>query len=511
MADSTLQIPHILNSVADPLSFSDLLSCILVSRQWHDLFIPILWTDTVTFRSTPTALWGSWTFDDYSRSTHGQQALLKNAQHIRALTCYASHSLQILRSSNCVNLIEINCLLDSLDPSELSTGLDNLAELIALNPQLTAVSVESINLELEGAIDHLLRFLDFLDEHPAITSVYFDPGLSIRMPAAEHWKVVWDRLISRVTAPSIHSVRVQSHTSRSKRALNDRRSWIARESPIKVKIADNELRRERRDPVGGRWESEYRYPMPLDNNSMAVMEHNGHLMLDWPQFVSSTEYAAALTRFPEIQTLSIDILHFSLPELLRAVQKMLSGFISLDLRNYQADQEPVDNLLDNLSGLTSLSLDLHNATQPDWRIISRHYSVMTSLSLSTVPVIQFYGIVSGCPVLQELSISWLEIEESASEATVRWICPLRKLHLHIVDGVDMDYSDTEDEIAVKIEQAKLTAEKVAPLFMKQLGMQTMLRDLRLSVHWEEIRTCRPFWSCHWIRFVGFLNYLICEI
>ncbi|KAF8979757.1 hypothetical protein BGZ52_004615 [Haplosporangium bisporale] len=492
MADSTLQIPHILNSVTDPLSFSDLLSCILVSRQWHDLFIPILWTDAITFRSNPTALWGSWTFDDYSRSTHGQQALLKNAQHIRALTCYASHSLQILRVSNCVNLVEVNCLMGNLDSSELRTGLDNLVELIAVNPQLTAVSVESINLEPEGASDHLSRFLDFLDEHPAITSVYFDPGPDIRMPVTEYWKGVWDRLISRVSAPSIHSVRVQNHTSRSKRALNGRRSWIARESPIKVKIADSELRRERRDPVGGRWESEYRYAMPRNNSSTAVMEHNGLLVLGWPRFISSTEYAAALTRFPGIQSLSIDTSCLTVSELLGPVQKMLSSLTSLDLRNYHADQEPVDSLLDNLSGITSLSLHLRNATQPDWRIISRHYSVLTSLSLSIVPMVQFYGIVSGCPVLQEFAISWLEIEESVPEVAVRWICPLRKMHFHIAYAVDMDYSDTEDEIVVKIEQAKQTAEQVAPLFMKQLGMQTKLRELSLSAHWKERPDYSPF-------------------
>lgn len=51
MADVALQIPHILTTITDPLSFSDLISFILVCRKWHGIFIPILWADSVTFRS----------------------------------------------------------------------------------------------------------------------------------------------------------------------------------------------------------------------------------------------------------------------------------------------------------------------------------------------------------------------------------------------------------------------------------------------------------------------------
>lgn len=107
----------------------------------------------------------------------------------------------------------------------------------------------------------------------------------------------------------------------------------------------------------------------------------------------------------------------------------------------------MDSSLDNLSGLMSLSLDLQMSSEPDWNIMSRYYSVMTSLNLSAVPLGQFYDIVSGCSVLQELT-GWLLLEESAPVACPQWICSLRKFHLHIVYDVNMDYSDTEDEIAV---------------------------------------------------------------
>ncbi|KAF9322265.1 hypothetical protein BG003_003276 [Podila horticola] len=444
MADVALQIPHILTTITDPLSFSDLISFILVCRKWHGIFIPILWADS------------------------------------------------ILRASNCLNLVEINYLLDGLNLAELGSGLENLAELTVVNPQLTAVSIEGINLDAEEARDHLSWFLDFLNEYPRITSVYFDSGMDLNESHTKHWKDVWYRLLSRITTPTIHSVQVQSRTTRSRRALHTRRAWVVRESPIRVKIADSELRRKRRGPAGGRWESEYRHLSPRGSNNTTVMERDGHLVLGVPHFISWLEYAEALAQFQGIQSLTIDTLRTSVSDFLGPVQKLFPGLISLDLRNYQSDQEPVDNLLGNLSGLTSLSLDLYIATQPCWTVISRHYSVMTSLKLTTVPLGQFYGIVSRCPVLQELAISWLELEESAPVASPQWICPLRMLHLHIAYGVDMDYSDTEDEIAVKIDQGKQFADRVAPPFMRQLGMLAMLRELRLSFHSEERLDASPF-------------------
>ncbi|KAF9279890.1 hypothetical protein BGZ74_002726 [Mortierella antarctica] len=357
-----------------------------------------------------------------------------NAQHIRALTCYASHSLQILRASNYVNLVEINYLVDVGNPVELSAGLENLAELIALNLQLTAVSIEGINLDAEETRDKLSRFLDFLDEFPRITSVCFDPG---------------------------------------------------------VKIKDSELRRERRDTVGGRWESEYRHLSIRGNNNMTVMEHNGHLVLVVPRSISWSEYTAAMARFQGIQRLTIDTLCIGVTIFLDPAKRLFPDLTSLDIRNYLSDQEPVDSSLDNLSGLMSLSLDLQMSSEPDWNIMSRHYSVMTSLNLSAVPLGQFYGIVSGCPVLQELT-SWLLLEESAPVACPQWICSLRKFHLRIVCDVNMDYSDTEDEIAVKIDQGKQFAERVMPPFMRQLGSQTLLKDLKLSFHSEERPDVSPF-------------------
>ncbi|KAF9916113.1 hypothetical protein BX616_004578 [Lobosporangium transversale] len=55
-------IPHIIDSIGQCLNQSDLFSCILVSRQWHSAFIPILWaepeyTQKKSVQILPTALW----------------------------------------------------------------------------------------------------------------------------------------------------------------------------------------------------------------------------------------------------------------------------------------------------------------------------------------------------------------------------------------------------------------------------------------------------------------------
>lgn len=45
---NSMHIPHIWDNITETLSFKDLLSCILVNRQWHDAFIPALWSDVIT-------------------------------------------------------------------------------------------------------------------------------------------------------------------------------------------------------------------------------------------------------------------------------------------------------------------------------------------------------------------------------------------------------------------------------------------------------------------------------
>ncbi|KAF9321621.1 hypothetical protein BG006_002588, partial [Podila minutissima] len=169
MNDPQLHIPHIYEHIADTFSFTDLLSCILVSRKWYDSFIPTLYQDTITYRSL-IDLRGHWKYD-YSRNTFVQQALFKHAHHIQALTCHGRHSLQTFLTSNCVNLLEINYVVDSRSSNNWNLGLRHLADLITANPRLQAVSIENIHLHNKSCVNQLSQFLDFLDGHPRITNL----------------------------------------------------------------------------------------------------------------------------------------------------------------------------------------------------------------------------------------------------------------------------------------------------------------------------------------------------
>ncbi|KAF9281822.1 hypothetical protein BGZ74_002269 [Mortierella antarctica] len=496
MADLAFHIPHILNSITDSLSFSDLLNCILVCRQWHDRFIAILWTDVVTFRSKPAAMRDTWTYLDYSRTPPGRQALLSHAYAIRALTCQGSNSLQILRVSSSINLLEINYLMDSVDSKVSDTGLGDLAKLITVNPRLTGVSIENIDLEDDHTREELSRFLDFIDKYSTITSVYLNPGLEFDIDTVKYWRGVWSRLVSRISTPSrIYSLRIQSHTTRSKRALRTRQPWRARESPITVKIEDSDLRRERRDHVGGRWESEHRHPMPRDKHSTTVMESDGHLVLSLPSFISWPEYAQVLRQFPNIQSLVIDSDHTDVGELLGHVPQLFPHLSNMDIHFSHVDQRTADNVMETLPQLSSLSLDLQvPAHQPPSTILSRHYVALTSLTLTTLPMTQLFSIVSACPVLRELAVEQLVIQGSEPEISPRWICPMQKLHLHIVYGVEMGYVVPGEDITLKRVCERRSAERVAPSFMAQVGRMTKLSDLKLMLQWDDRLGAPPFFE-----------------
>lgn len=49
---SLFDIPHIAEAITDSLSFTDLLSCILVNQTWYDDLIGVLWLDVISYRST---------------------------------------------------------------------------------------------------------------------------------------------------------------------------------------------------------------------------------------------------------------------------------------------------------------------------------------------------------------------------------------------------------------------------------------------------------------------------
>jgi hypothetical protein len=235
MNDPPLHIAHIRESITDNLSFTDILCCVLVSRAWHNTFIPILYQDAITYRSIKEPPKRTWTCLDYSQTIHGQQALTKHAHHIQALTCQGRHSLQILRASGCVNLSEINYVVKS---SGWDLGLSELADLITVNPQLHAVSIEKFACNGDDHVAQISHFLDFLDDHPGITSVYLEVR-SRDLPLSLHqeWRNIWHRLLARIPANIVRSLHIRSAINRSSRGSAGRQPWPARErSSVEVWI-----------------------------------------------------------------------------------------------------------------------------------------------------------------------------------------------------------------------------------------------------------------------------------
>lgn len=109
MSDPPFYFSHIWNNATNSLS-SDFLSCVLVSRHWYDSLISVLWPEHITFRWKPVKKPWTWTGEDYTLTPQGQFEPQKHAHHIRAVTCYATHALQVL--SHASTITEINCLLD---------------------------------------------------------------------------------------------------------------------------------------------------------------------------------------------------------------------------------------------------------------------------------------------------------------------------------------------------------------------------------------------------------------
>lgn len=209
-------IPHICESITNTLSFTDLLSCILVNRNWYHGLTPTLYKDAITFRSIQD--WPAlWTYLDFTQTTYGQRALLKHAHHIRALTCQGRHSLNILHSSNCVNLLEINYVADSSTSNDWDLGLRELSELITANPQLQVVSIEMIDMHGHGCVDQLSDFLDFLEDHSEISCVYLETKSSVTLEQSQQWLDVWARLLNRATLHSnIHTLNIHQVIDRSR-------------------------------------------------------------------------------------------------------------------------------------------------------------------------------------------------------------------------------------------------------------------------------------------------------
>lgn len=97
--------------------------------------------------------------------------LIKHDHHIRALTCRYDQLLVILDMTTCINLIELNVLMNCDLPMH-KTGFSKLTELIARNTRLQVISFENINFGSLKTMQLLFEFIDELYSFSRITCIY---------------------------------------------------------------------------------------------------------------------------------------------------------------------------------------------------------------------------------------------------------------------------------------------------------------------------------------------------
>ncbi|KAF9384690.1 hypothetical protein CPB97_005457 [Podila verticillata] len=484
-------IPHIYHSITDSLSFADLLKCILVNRQWHDAFIPILWSDVVTFR-TKLPPWPYEEYHDYSLNSHTRRGLFNHARYIHALTCQGFQSLRILFDSSCVNLVEINFMID------LSTGcpgLDDLVDLMSVSPILRAVSIENVDLDDKVTKSQFQDLLEFLDDTPSITNVALVP-LNKHLNE-ELWEAVWARLCSRVDFSTIHSLCIHtSSLSRSERAPTSRRSWPGRESPISAKVGAREYRRAL-PSAGGRWENERRMQDRRHwcSPCVAVLENDGCLELCAAEDGHRKPLLSFLQRSPTGWSIGDDDGSEQSQEevmdtLGPTIRQVFPNLCKLNLPRQFLSSLPQEQFLPTLAGL-SLSFGHYN-TNPVPLSLSAHSGILLSLECGFVSTSDFFAIVTNCPNLQDLQ-AIVRYQLPGPEVSPPWICKnLRKLDIRFIHREEEDWFDFSWDS--DLERVEDSARRLAPSVLRQLGTLSKLQDLCIEVNNEYRVTSSPFFQ-----------------
>ncbi|KAG0347548.1 hypothetical protein BG005_012015 [Podila minutissima] len=468
-------------------------SCILVNRHWHDAFTPILWSNTITFRTDPGSWWALHEYHDYSLYYHGQQGLLNHAHHIRALTCHGFNSLQFLYASSCVNLVEIYYVIDDTG----CPGLNDLVDLMSVNPNLRAVTIDCVDLDDKAIETQLQGLLDYLDDTPFITSVSLAPSRPSSSPCPEKWRALWARLSSRVDLSNIHSLRMRSsNLSRSSRAVSGGRSWPARETPVSVRVLDKPFRRVVPNG-GGRWENEQR-TQGCCSPSLTVLESNGCLGLYALKFDIWEMLLPLFKRSRHGSDTSDDGSHLlqDMGTLGLALRQIFPKLRTLDILPWSMNNLGLEQFLSNMTGLSSLKLwigFLHVA--PLSVVLSSHSETLSSLKIGKdITMVDFLSIVTRCPNLQDLAVSVIH-HVPVPEVSPPWICKeLCKLDIRLTYRSRASYYPGEDVETPNFDREIESAKQLAPSLLCQMGTLSCLQDLSVGVNREYVVEESPYFQ-----------------
>lgn len=333
-----------------------------------------------------------------TNNSNGRLALQKHALHIHAPTCQETESLPVLRNTNCVNLTEINFIVNSTASTDNNPWTDTLFDLAAVNPRLTAISHENLSLLDPSTEVQTNRFLDLLDQNAKIqdTSV------------VERLRVVQGRLLARVPPKTVRTLYVRAAIPRSGRGRptnSGGRPWPARETPVYIKLTGSHLSREVWEVVGyGRWTTEQRYLLE-PRHAVAVLAHNGIVELKTiPTAVHhamprSEKTSEGLEKFWRSFTVARSEpwhggLHKILDEILASILKEFPILNQREVFDYDCHHTGSDGY--NFYSLRSLRLQLpsHHHQGRDLVVLNMHH----------LSIRELYFVVTGYILLRDLIV-----------------------------------------------------------------------------------------------------------
>ncbi|KAG0095041.1 hypothetical protein BGZ93_006418 [Podila epicladia] len=488
-----IDLPHITEAIAESFSFNDLLSCIHVNRAWYDAFIPLLWTDVITFRKS--------NFDVGNNTPEYHQALIKNAHHIRAITCQLE-TLPTLLECQLDNLVEVNFVVDFKDfprtpiaPGKSTQGLDDLSALVAhCCPRLRAVSIENFSLIYDSEVQDLRSFVDFLDHFPNITCLFISLNPKNLRPKSLVLSDIFDQRMARVQSSKITSLvgRYGMELTRSKRGLpvipssGQPSGWPGRESPCKEYWTECNAPRILPNVSRGRWEHDA-WMYPMTSWAVAVLENDTALEICLP----TNRYSKAqvlLDRYPALTRLRggryVGILGQTLPQL----PVTLPHLRELEWVDLEGCIGEFQQFLDNQVEMSCL--DLHGLTSGDYELILqplilsnrsqirnhflRHALVDITIKYGyALPLAHLLELLTLCPNLQSLKVQCVSFDGTEQGVDQSWICSRLR---------EMDLFLEQKKITAQGTEHVVDVAKVAHGFMAQLGTLHLLQELVLRVN-----------------------------
>lgn len=490
-----LEIPHIADRIVLSLSATDCWNSLMVNRAWYNALIPYLWRDVVTFR-TPRHRHEDhrkWTYVNRFKTKASRQALRRNAHHIRSLSCRGRDLLLLLVESGCTQLNEIYYMIEDEeknqeDESNASTqarelasssalsvhGLEELALLVACNPCLRAISIDSVFDSLLQQTDPaLMRFVRALHNRPSVTSLHIGLRDEIRGPneTSTLCEILQQRL-DLIDSKDVHTLELRRRGCRgSDRGL----------APF--------------GGIGGvHWPGRRSWGEPRNigrcfDDSLVILMNDGILEITLPLPAMLLSVLTLLERYPATHSLHMDNIYESdSARIMQGIPRKLPNLKKLDMAFYGVYG-------DSLSDLALLFQDpLHQLSEvrfrglgPFWyesavrpvllsasSLHSPHSLCNTLTELSFVEgsvgdgrfdIRLLVEVLASCPHLQDLDVSCVdpcEVVYQNPGPSPPWVCKLQHLSLNFEMW---DNPEIPADFAMS--------------FMEQLGAQTDLISLSL--------------------------------